>query len=187
MTLLRAQVLVVAPSNVAVDHLAAKVAATGLKVVRLVAKSREGVASSVEPLSLHAQARTCAAGSELCSVTHSVCNTSALSNQVHHAHKRLRHYGRSCRVTTALQCICHRCRDSVQPTTYSYDFVMVPKCWKCCQLLAADARRCRRIEFTQTKKNHCSCTGACAGPGGRRGASKAAAAARRGRRAGRRG
>jgi len=46
---------VAAPSNVAVDQLAAKVAATGLKVVRLVAKSREGVASSVEPLTLHSQ------------------------------------------------------------------------------------------------------------------------------------
>ena len=44
-----------APSNVAVDQLAAKVAATGLKVVRLVAKSREGVASSVETLTLHSQ------------------------------------------------------------------------------------------------------------------------------------
>jgi len=52
-----AQVLVAAPSNVAVDQLAAKVAATGLKVVRLVARSREGIASSVEPLTLHAQAR----------------------------------------------------------------------------------------------------------------------------------
>ena len=63
----------VAPSNVAVDHLAAKVAATGLKVVRLVAKSREGIVSSVEPLTLHAQARTAAAGWASCSVVHSVC------------------------------------------------------------------------------------------------------------------
>ena len=39
----------------AVDQLAAKLAATGLKVVRLVAKSREGVASSVEALTLHSQ------------------------------------------------------------------------------------------------------------------------------------
>ena len=62
LTPLHVQVLVVAPSNVAVDHLAAKVAATGLKVVRLVAKSREGVASSVEPLTLHSQARLDAAG-----------------------------------------------------------------------------------------------------------------------------
>ena len=61
-TSMQVQVLVVAPSNVAVDHLAAKVAATGLKVVRLVAKSREGVTSSVEPLTLHSQARSDPAG-----------------------------------------------------------------------------------------------------------------------------
>ncbi len=51
------QVLVTAPSNVAVDQLAEKIAATGLKVVRLAAKSRESVASLVEPLTLHYQAR----------------------------------------------------------------------------------------------------------------------------------
>ncbi|KAF8065906.1 UPF1 [Scenedesmus sp. PABB004] len=49
------QVLVCAPSNVGVDQLAEKVAATGLKVVRMVAKSREAVASPVEHLTLHHQ------------------------------------------------------------------------------------------------------------------------------------
>jgi len=49
------QVLVAAPSNVAVDHLAEKIAATGLRVVRIAAKSREAVASSVEHLTLHYQ------------------------------------------------------------------------------------------------------------------------------------
>lgn len=39
----RLQVLVCAPSNVAVDHLTAKISATGLRVVRLCAKSREAV------------------------------------------------------------------------------------------------------------------------------------------------
>ena len=58
------QVLVTAPSNVAVDHLTECIAATGLKVVRLCAKSREtlsddtivaGNASNVEPFTLHYQ------------------------------------------------------------------------------------------------------------------------------------
>ena len=49
------QVLVVAPSNIAVDQLAERIALTGLKVVRLQAKSREDVASSVEHLTLHHQ------------------------------------------------------------------------------------------------------------------------------------
>lgn len=49
------QVLVCAPSNVAVDQLAERISATGLKVVRLCAKAREEVASPVEHLTLHYQ------------------------------------------------------------------------------------------------------------------------------------
>jgi regulator of nonsense transcripts 1 len=47
------QVLVTAPSNVAVDHLCEKIHKTGLKVVRMAAKSREMITSSVDFLSLH--------------------------------------------------------------------------------------------------------------------------------------
>lgn len=54
------QVLVCAPSNVAVDQLAEKISATGLKVVRLAAKSREAVTSSVEHLCLHNMIRSIA-------------------------------------------------------------------------------------------------------------------------------
>ena len=50
------QVLVAAPSNVAVDHLAAKIEATGLKVVRIAARSREDLASTLSHLMLHNQA-----------------------------------------------------------------------------------------------------------------------------------
>ncbi|OCF54648.1 ATP-dependent helicase [Kwoniella mangroviensis CBS 10435] len=49
------QVLVCAPSNVAVDHLCEKIHQTGLKVVRLAAKSREALGSNVDFLSLHNQ------------------------------------------------------------------------------------------------------------------------------------
>lgn len=47
------QVLVVAPSNIAVDQLTYKIHQTGLKVVRLCAKSRERIASHVDFLALH--------------------------------------------------------------------------------------------------------------------------------------
>ena len=50
------QVLVAAPSNVAVDHLAEKLDLTGLKVVRVAARSREAISSNVEHLTLHYQA-----------------------------------------------------------------------------------------------------------------------------------
>ncbi|RIB22604.1 ATP dependent helicase [Gigaspora rosea] len=49
------QVLVCAPSNVAVDQLTEKIHATGLKVVRLTAKSREALDSPVSFLTLHEQ------------------------------------------------------------------------------------------------------------------------------------
>jgi regulator of nonsense transcripts 1 len=49
------QVLVCAPSNVAVDQLTEKIHATGLKVVRLTAKSREALESTVSFLTLHEQ------------------------------------------------------------------------------------------------------------------------------------
>ena len=55
------QVLVAAPSNVAVDHLTEKIASTGLKVVRVAAKTREAVATSVDHLTLHRQVSALAA------------------------------------------------------------------------------------------------------------------------------
>ncbi|KAI7898518.1 RNA helicase-domain-containing protein [Cokeromyces recurvatus] len=51
------QVLVCAPSNVAVDQLAEKIHQTGLKVVRITAKSREELDSPVSFLTLHEQVR----------------------------------------------------------------------------------------------------------------------------------
>lgn len=51
------QVLVCAPSNIAVDQLTEKIHKTGLKVVRLAAKSREAIASDVSFLALHNQVR----------------------------------------------------------------------------------------------------------------------------------
>ncbi len=53
LVLTQSQVLVCAPSNVAVDHLTEKIAMTGLKVVRLASKSRESVLSSIDHLTLH--------------------------------------------------------------------------------------------------------------------------------------
>ena len=51
------QILVCAPSNVAVDHLTEKIYRTGLKVVRLCAKSQEAIDSPVSFLALHNQVR----------------------------------------------------------------------------------------------------------------------------------
>jgi len=51
------QVLVCAPSNVAVDQLTEKIHKTGLRVVRIAAKSRESTPSSIDHLTLHTLVR----------------------------------------------------------------------------------------------------------------------------------
>jgi regulator of nonsense transcripts 1 len=51
------KVLVCAPSNIAADQLAEKIAKTGVKVARVCAKSRESISTRVEHLSLHNQIR----------------------------------------------------------------------------------------------------------------------------------
>jgi regulator of nonsense transcripts 1 len=55
---LSGKVMVCAPSNIVVDHLAEKISMTGAKVVRVCSKSREIVSASAEPLSLHHQVRS---------------------------------------------------------------------------------------------------------------------------------
>jgi regulator of nonsense transcripts 1 len=59
------QVLVTAPSNVAVDQLAYKIHCTGLKVVRVSAKSREDLDSPIRFLTLHEQVKHNDANTEL--------------------------------------------------------------------------------------------------------------------------
>jgi regulator of nonsense transcripts 1 len=49
------KVLVCAPSNIAVDQLTERINSTGIRVVRLCARSRESVNSSIDYLSLHEQ------------------------------------------------------------------------------------------------------------------------------------
>ena len=58
-------ILVCAPSNTAVDQLTEKIHQTGLKVVRVCAKSREAIVSSVSNLALHNQIRNMDSYSEL--------------------------------------------------------------------------------------------------------------------------
>lgn len=58
-------VLVCAPSNIAVDQLTEKIHLTGLKVVRLCAKSREAISSPVSFLALHNQLRSMKGHTEL--------------------------------------------------------------------------------------------------------------------------
>jgi regulator of nonsense transcripts 1 len=56
------RILVCAPSNTACDHLTGRLHLSGIKVIRMVAKSREDVASPVEGLTLHTRLKEAAQG-----------------------------------------------------------------------------------------------------------------------------
>lgn len=75
------QVLVCAPSNVAVDQLCERIHRTGLKVVRLTAKSREDAESSVRFLSLHEQVRMNDSNLELTKLSQLKSELGELSSQ----------------------------------------------------------------------------------------------------------
>lgn len=83
------QVLVCAPSNVAVDQLTEKIHRTGLKVVRLTAKSREDLESSVSFLALHEQVRLNDTNIELQKLTQLKQELGELSSQDEKKFKKL--------------------------------------------------------------------------------------------------
>ena len=82
-------VLVCAPSNVAVDQLCERIHKTGLKVVRLTAKSREDVESSVGFLALHEQVRMSEHSSELVKLARLKTETGELSSQDEKKYRQL--------------------------------------------------------------------------------------------------
>ncbi|CAK4032821.1 upf1 regulator of nonsense transcripts [Lecanosticta acicola] len=75
------QVLVCAPSNVAVDQLCERIHITGLKVVRVTAKSREDVESNVGFLSLHRQVQMNDTNVELAKLNQLKAELGELSSQ----------------------------------------------------------------------------------------------------------
>lgn len=83
------QVLVCAPSNVAVDQLCERIHRTGLKTVRVTAKSREDVESPVRFLSLHEQVRMYDGNIELAKLNQLKAELGELSSQDEKKYKQL--------------------------------------------------------------------------------------------------
>ncbi|KAI5239264.1 upf1 regulator of nonsense transcripts [Aureobasidium subglaciale] len=83
------QVLVCAPSNVAVDQLCERIHRTGLKTVRVTAKSREDVESPVGFLSLHEQVRMNDTNVELNKLNQLKAELGELSSQDEKKYKQL--------------------------------------------------------------------------------------------------
>jgi regulator of nonsense transcripts 1 len=116
------QVLVCAPSNIAVDQLTEKIHKTGLKVVRLCAKSREALDSPVSFLALHNQVRNLESEPELKKLQQLKDETGELSSA---DEKRYRTLKRKCEsdLLRNADVICCTCVGSGDPRlSHGYQF-----------------------------------------------------------------
>lgn len=117
-------VLVCAPSNIAVDQLTEKIHMTGLKVVRLCAKSREAISSPVSFLALHNQLRNMAGHTELHKLQQLKDETGELSSS---DEKRYRVLKKACEreLLKAADVICATCVGAGDPRLMKFKFQSV--------------------------------------------------------------
>lgn len=115
------QVLVCAPSNIAVDQLTEKIHRTGLKVVRLCAKSREAIDSPVSFLALHNQIRNLDSEPELKKLQQLKDETGELSSS---DEKRYRTLKRKCEseLLRNSDVICCTCVGAGDPRLSKFQF-----------------------------------------------------------------
>jgi regulator of nonsense transcripts 1 len=115
------QVLVSAPSNVAVDQLCERVHRTGLKVVRVTAKSREDVESPVRFLSLHEQVRLNDTNTELTKLNQLKSELGELSSQDEKKFKQLTRSAER-EILTNADVICCTCVGAGDPRLAKFKF-----------------------------------------------------------------
>lgn len=115
------QVLVCAPSNVAVDQLTERIHRTGLKVVRVTAKSREDVESQVGFLSLHQQVRMNDTNVELTKLTQLKSELGELSSQDEKKFKALTR-GAEREILANADVICCTCVGAGDPRLAKFKF-----------------------------------------------------------------
>lgn len=113
--------LVCAPSNIAVDQLTEKIHKTGLKVVRLCAKSREAIDSPVSFLALHNQIRSMDSVPELAKLQQLKDETGELSST---DEKRYRALKKQCEkdLLQAADVICCTCVGAGDPRLSKMQF-----------------------------------------------------------------
>jgi regulator of nonsense transcripts 1 len=117
------QVLVTAPSNVAVDQLTEKIAATGLRVVRLASKTREQTSSSVDHLCLHVMVPL-AAGEEYNRLVKLKSEAGDLNERDGKKFKSLRHKTER-EILQAAHVICCTCVGAGDPRLKNFRFRQV--------------------------------------------------------------
>ena len=117
------QVLVTAPSNVAVDQLTEKIAATGLRVVRLASKTREATLSSVDHLCLHVMTPL-AGGDELSKLQRLKDEIGELSERDQKKYRALRNRTER-EILQAADVICCTCVGAGDPRLKNFRFRQV--------------------------------------------------------------
>ena len=117
------QVLVTAPSNVAVDQLTEKIAATGLRVVRLASKTREASSSSVDHLCLHVMVPQ-AAGDEFNKLQRLKNEIGDLSERDQKKYRSLRNRTER-EILQAADVICCTCVGAADPRLKNFRFRQV--------------------------------------------------------------
>lgn len=117
-------VLVCAPSNIAVDQLTEKIHLSGLRVVRLCAKSREAISSPVSFLALHNQLRSMEGHTELHKLQQLKDETGELSSA---DEKRYRMLKKACEreLLKAADVICCTCVGAGDPRLSKFKFQSV--------------------------------------------------------------
>lgn len=115
------QVLVCAPSNVAVDQLCERIHKTGLKTVRVTAKSREDVESPVGFLSLHEQVRMNDSNIELVKLNQLKSELGELSSQDEKKFKQLTRSAER-EILTNADVICCTCVGAGDPRLARFKF-----------------------------------------------------------------
>lgn len=115
------QVLVCAPSNVAVDQLCERIHRTGLKTVRVTAKSREDVESPVGFLSLHEQVRMNDSNVELTKLFQLKAELGELSSQDEKKFKTLTRAAER-EILTNADVICCTCVGAGDPRLAKFKF-----------------------------------------------------------------
>ncbi|RVX66752.1 Regulator of nonsense transcripts 1 [Exophiala mesophila] len=115
------QVLVCAPSNVAVDQLCERIHLTGLKTVRVTAKSREDVESPVGFLSLHEQVRMNDSNIELTKLNQLKSELGELSSQDEKKYKSLTRAAER-EILTNADVICCTCVGAGDPRLAKFKF-----------------------------------------------------------------
>jgi len=128
------QVLVCAPSNVAVDQLTEKIHQTGLKVVRMTAKSREALESPVSFLTLHEQVQNNDTNTELQKLIRLKNEYGELSSQDEKKYKSLK---KTCEreILQNADVICCTCVGAGDPRLANFKFktVLIDEATQACE------------------------------------------------------